>query len=52
VSLDARLSPRGIPLEDLPIHRAGWDVFVPRLATAATGGDPGPNPIGGEPPPG
>jgi uncharacterized protein YndB with AHSA1/START domain len=36
-----RLTHRGIPAEDLPIHRAGWDTFVPRLATAAEGGDPG-----------
>jgi uncharacterized protein YndB with AHSA1/START domain len=42
-----RLTHRGIPTEDVPIHRAGWDVFVPRLAVAATGGDPGPNPVGG-----
>jgi uncharacterized protein YndB with AHSA1/START domain len=40
-----RLTHRGIPPEDVPIHRQGWDVFVPRLATAATGGDPGPNPL-------
>jgi uncharacterized protein YndB with AHSA1/START domain len=40
-----RLTHRGLPAEDLPIHRAGWDVFVPRLATAAEGGDPGPNPV-------
>jgi uncharacterized protein YndB with AHSA1/START domain len=41
-----RLTHRGIPREDLPIHRDGWEVFLPRLAIAATGGDPGPNPIG------
>ncbi len=41
-----RLTHRGIPPEDLPIHRAGWDVFVARLEVAATGGDPGPNPVG------
>lgn len=40
-----RLTHRGIPPEDLPIHRAGWDVFLPRLEIAATGGDPGANPI-------
>ena len=39
-----RLTHRGLPPEDVPIHRAGWDVFVPRLELAATGGDPGPNP--------
>jgi uncharacterized protein YndB with AHSA1/START domain len=45
-----RLTHRGIPADDIPIHRAGWDVFVPRLALAAAGGDPGPNPIGRETP--
>ena len=39
-----RLTHRGLPPEDMPIHRAGWDVFLPRLEIAATGGDPGPNP--------
>jgi len=39
-----RLTHRGLPPEDVPIHRAGWDVFVPRLVLVATGGDPGPNP--------
>lgn len=39
-----RLTHRGIPAEDVPLHRQGWDVFVPRLATAATGGEPGPIP--------
>jgi uncharacterized protein YndB with AHSA1/START domain len=41
-----RLTHRGIPREDLPIHRDGWEVFLPRLEIAARGGDPGPNPIG------
>ena len=40
-----RLTHRGIPVEDVPLHRAGWDVFLPRLATAAEGADPGPNPV-------
>ena len=39
-----RLTHRGIPPEDVPIHRTGWDVFLPRLEIAATGGDPGANP--------
>jgi uncharacterized protein YndB with AHSA1/START domain len=42
-----RLTHRGIPPEDVPLHRAGWDVFADRLAIAAAGGDPGPPPIGG-----
>ena len=39
-----RLTHRGIPADDLPIHRQGWTMFLARLATAVTGGDPGPNP--------
>lgn len=39
-----RLTHRGIPSEDLPLHREGWESFIPRLAAAAEGGDPGPNP--------
>ena len=39
-----RLTHRGLPPEDVPIHRTGWDTFLPRLEIAATGGDPGPNP--------
>jgi uncharacterized protein YndB with AHSA1/START domain len=42
-----RLTHRGIPAEDIPIHRTGWDVFLARLAVAAEGGDPGPNPASG-----
>lgn len=41
-----RLTHRGIPPEDLAIHRDGWDVFVARLEIAATGGEPGPSPVG------
>ena len=39
-----RLTHRGIPVDDVPIHRAGWDMFLPRLEIAVGGGDPGPNP--------
>jgi uncharacterized protein YndB with AHSA1/START domain len=39
-----RLTHRGIPSEDVPIHRQGWDVFLPRLAVAAAGSEPGPSP--------
>jgi uncharacterized protein YndB with AHSA1/START domain len=39
-----RLTHRGLPPEDVPIHRAGWDMFLPRLEIAVGGGDPGPNP--------
>jgi uncharacterized protein YndB with AHSA1/START domain len=40
-----RLTHRDLPAEDVPIHRAGWDVLLPRLEVAATGGDPGPSPL-------
>jgi uncharacterized protein YndB with AHSA1/START domain len=40
-----RLTHSGLPPDDVPIHRTGWDVFLPRLEIAANGGDPGPNPI-------
>jgi uncharacterized protein YndB with AHSA1/START domain len=40
-----RLTHSGLPAEDIPIHREGWAVFLPRLEAAATGRDPGPNPI-------
>ncbi len=39
-----RLTHRGLPPSDVPIHQAGWNIFLPRLEIAATGGDPGPNP--------
>jgi uncharacterized protein YndB with AHSA1/START domain len=39
-----RLTHRDIPADDVPIHRAGWDMFLPRLEIAVSGGDPGPNP--------
>lgn len=38
-----RLVHRGLPPEDQPIHRAGWDRYLPRLALAAEGGNPGPD---------
>jgi len=38
-----RLTHRGLPREEQPIHHAGWDYYLPRLASAATGGDPGPD---------
>jgi uncharacterized protein YndB with AHSA1/START domain len=38
-----RLTHRGLPAEDVPIHRLGWDRYLPRLALAAANGDPGPD---------
>ena len=34
----------GIPEPAAPVHAQGWDHFLPRLAIAAAGGDPGPDP--------
>ena len=39
-----RVTHRGLPAEDLQIHRQGWEAFLPRLDLATQGIDPGPNP--------
>jgi uncharacterized protein YndB with AHSA1/START domain len=38
-----RLTHRGLPQNDRPIHAAGWDHYLPRLAIASAGGEPGPD---------
>jgi uncharacterized protein YndB with AHSA1/START domain len=38
-----RLTHRGLPREERPKHEVGWGHYLPRLATAAAGGDPGPD---------
>jgi uncharacterized protein YndB with AHSA1/START domain len=38
-----RLTHRGLPALDRPIHLIGWQHYVARLATAGAGGDPGPD---------
>ena len=35
------LTHRGLPDEELPMQRMGWEHYLPRLASAATGGEPG-----------
>jgi uncharacterized protein YndB with AHSA1/START domain len=35
---------RDLPPEEVPRHGHGWSHFLPRLVTAAAGGDPGPDP--------
>jgi uncharacterized protein YndB with AHSA1/START domain len=40
-----RLTHRRLPDEEIEQHAHGWDHFLPRLATAAPGGDPGPDPM-------
>jgi uncharacterized protein YndB with AHSA1/START domain len=37
-----RLTHRDLPPPARAAHGEGWDLFLPRLAIAATGGDPGP----------
>jgi uncharacterized protein YndB with AHSA1/START domain len=39
-----RLAHRRIPAAAVAFHRAGWGHYLPRLAIAAAGGDPGPDP--------
>ena len=39
-----RLVHHGLPGPATEAHRWGWDHYTARLATAATGGDPGPDP--------
>ncbi len=39
-----RLTHRDLPVEAQGAHAEGWEHYLPRLATAAAGGDPGPDP--------
>src|SRR5262245_62584 len=39
-----RLTHRDLPAEARSDHAAGWEHFLPRLAAAAAGSDPGPDP--------
>ncbi len=38
-----RLTHDGLPDEEVPLHIEGWERYLPRLSTVATGGDPGPD---------
>ncbi len=38
------LTHRGLPPDEVPVHTAGWDHYLLRLAVVATDGDPGPDP--------
>ena len=38
-----RLTHRGIPADAVDDHIGGWDHYLDRLGTRATGGDPGPD---------
>lgn len=37
------LTHHGLPAEEVEIHTVGWDHYLPRLATATEGRDPGPD---------
>ncbi len=39
-----RFTHSGLPPEEVPAHRDGWNHYLGRLAIAATGRDPGPDP--------
>lgn len=38
-----RLTHRGLPDDEVALHREGWQYYVPRLASASEGTDPGPD---------
>jgi uncharacterized protein YndB with AHSA1/START domain len=40
-----RLTHRGLPGDEIEIHRQGWAHYTERLRVAAAGGDPGPDPM-------
>src|SRR5258708_2339088 len=46
-----RLVHRGLPRDQAQVHAVGWQHFLTRLASAAAGDDPGPDPWEQEPPP-
>jgi uncharacterized protein YndB with AHSA1/START domain len=39
-----RLRHLDLPAQSVEIHRQGWELYLSRLAVAASGGDPGPDP--------
>lgn len=42
-----RLTHRDLPAEQEPVHLAGWNHYLPRLAAVAGGLDPGPDALPG-----
>ena len=44
------LTHRDLPEEEREIHTQGWSHYLPRLATVAEGGEPGPDPGPGSQP--
>jgi uncharacterized protein YndB with AHSA1/START domain len=43
-----RLTHTDLPAEERDLHDRGWSHYLSRLAVAAAGGDPGPDPLGRE----
>lgn len=41
------LTHRDLPPDEIDLHVAGWNHYLPRLATAAEGGDPGQDKVPG-----
>ena len=39
-----RLTHRGLPEDETPVHRTGWEHYLLRLARVSTGDDPGTDP--------
>jgi uncharacterized protein YndB with AHSA1/START domain len=37
------LTHRDVPIDEAILHETGWTHYLPRLATVAGGGDPGPD---------
>jgi uncharacterized protein YndB with AHSA1/START domain len=48
---DLTLRHHNLPPDQLELHGVGWGHFLGRLAVAATGQDPGPDPWAAAPPP-
>ncbi|NNF63325.1 MAG: SRPBCC domain-containing protein [Acidimicrobiia bacterium] len=42
-----RLTHSGLEAGDVPMHLKGWNHYLARLTTAASGGNPGPDPGAG-----
>jgi uncharacterized protein YndB with AHSA1/START domain len=42
-----RLTHSDLPGDQIEVHRAGWEHYVPRLAAVSEGREPGPNKPGG-----
>lgn len=38
-----RLTHSGLPADEVPLHRKGWQHYLPRLVLVAQGDDPGPD---------